>query len=287
MKKIRTTFAAALAALTLPFAAPLAAQPLEIALWPDGPAEHNGLTGPETRDGDWISNVSEAAVTVWPARGANTGRAMIICPGGGYAGQAAGHEGVQFAEWFADAGVTAVVLKYRLPNHHSEIPLADARQAVRVVRERAAEWGVDPHKIGVMGFSAGGHLASTLLTHYDAASRPDFGILFYPVVTMSAATHGGSQRNLLGDAPAPELIERFSNERHVTADTPPTMIFFSDDDRTVPPANGTAFYDALKRAGVPSALYIFPVGGHGWGFNRDFRHHEQMKALVEDWMGRF
>jgi len=286
---MKKTFTAAIAAALFVLAGPLAAQqPTEITLWPDGPAEHNGLTGPETRDGDWIGNVSVASITVWPAdKSRNTGRAMLICPGGGYSGQAAGHEGRMFAEWFAESGVTAVVLKYRLPNGHSEIPLADARQAMRIVRARAAEWGVDAHKVGVMGFSAGGHLASTLLTHYDAGSRPDFGILFYPVVTMGGATHGGSRHNLLGGHPAPELMERFSNERHVTADTPPTMILFSDDDTAVPTANGTAFYDALKRAGVPSALYIFPEGGHGWGFNVGFRHHEQMRALVADWMERF
>jgi len=285
---MKKTLAAAAATLALTLLArPVAAQSVEIALWPDGPAEHNGLTGPETRDGDWIANVTEAAITVWPARGENSGRAVVICPGGGYAGQAAGHEGRMFAEWFADAGTTAVVLKYRLPNGHSEIPLADARQAVRVVRSRAAEWGVDPRKVGVMGFSAGGHLAATLLTHHDAGSRPDFGILFYPVVTMAAATHGGSRDNLLGPDPSPELVERFSNERQVTKGTPPTMILFSDDDTVVPPANGTAFYDALKRCGVRSALYIFPEGGHGWGFNEGFRHHEQMRALVADWLGRF
>jgi acetyl esterase/lipase len=138
-----------------------------------------------------------------------------------------------------------------------------------------------------MGFSAGGHLASTLLTHFDAGSRPDFGILFYPVVTMMEATHGGSRRNLLGENPAPELIERFSNERHVTPQTPPTMILFSDDDKVVPPVNGTAFYDALKASGIPAAMHIYPVGGHGWGFNKNFEYHDAMIAAVEEWLGRF
>jgi acetyl esterase/lipase len=192
-----------------------------------------------------------------------------------------------WAEWFAAKGSPAVVLKYRLPNGHREIPLADARQAVRVIRERADGWGVDPARVGVIGFSAGGHLASTLLTHSEGVERPDFGILFYPVVTMGVATHGGSRRNLLGENPASELIERFSNERQVTPDTPPTMILFSDDDTAVPPVNGTAFYNALKAAGVPSALHIYPEGGHGWGMNAEFRYHEPMKAAVADWLARF
>jgi acetyl esterase/lipase len=259
---------------------------IEIPLWPDGPAESNGNTEPEIRRDDWsVTNVSEASIYVWPADGeTNTGKAILICPGGGYSMQAADHEGRRFAEWFAAQGVTAVVLKYRLPNGHSEIPLADAQQAMRVIREHAAEWGVDPAQVGVMGFSAGGHLASTLLTHFDATSRPDFGILFYPVITMSEATHGGSRHNLLGPDPSPELIERFSNERQVTADIPPTMIFFSDDDNVVPPVNGIMFYDAMKAVGVPAAMYIVPTGGHGWGFNEGFKYHEVMKTLVTDWI---
>lgn len=277
--------------MTAVFAAMLGgatAQTHEILLWPDGPAESNGITAPEQRRDDWsVTNVSEASIYVWPALRENTGRAILICPGGGYSNQAANHEGKMFAEWFASQGITAVVLKYRLPNGHSEIPLTDAQQAMRVVRENAAEWGVDPKKVGVIGFSAGGHLASTLLTHFDKESRPDFGILYYPVITMKDATHGGSRLNLLGENPSPELIERFSNETQVTADTPPTMIFFSDDDGAVPPLNGTMFYNALKHNNVPAALYVFPTGGHGWGFRSNFEYHEQMKALTMDWIARF
>jgi acetyl esterase/lipase len=283
---MKTTLLALLLAVAIAAPATLAAQTLELPLWPDGPAESNGITEPELRRDDWsVTNVSEAAIYVWPADpAANTRKAVLICPGGGYSNEAAGHEGRDFAEAFAAQGVTAIVLKYRLPNGHSEIPLADARQAMRVIRERANEWGVDGDKIGVIGFSAGGHLASTLLTHYDGGSRPDFGILFYPVVTMTESTHGGSRRNLLGENPSRTLIERFSNESHVTADTPPTLIFFSDDDKAVDPRNGVMFYNALKAAGVPAAMYIFPSGGHGWGFREDFRYHDAMKALMTDWV---
>ena len=266
----------------------LAAQTHEILLWPYEPAETNGITEPELRRDDWsVTNVSEAAIYVWPALGENTGRAILICPGGGYSNQAANHEGKMFAEWFAANGITGIVLKYRLPNRHPEIPLADAQEAMRVIRENAAEWGVDPKKVGVIGFSAGGHLASTLLTHFDKESRPDFGILYYPVITMKDATHGGSRLNLLGENPSPELIERFSNEVQVTADTPPTMIFFSDDDGAVPPLNGTMFYNALKHNNVPSALYVFPSGGHGWGFRENFAYHDRMKALTMEWISKF
>lgn len=265
------------------------AQACEIPLWPDGPAEGNGITEPETRNENWdVFNVSEASLYVWPAdEGRNTGRAILICPGGGYAMQAAGHEGRMFAEWFAANGITAAVLKYRLPNGHPEIPISDAREAMKVLRERGAEWGIDPGKIGVTGFSAGGHLASALLTHYDTGSRPDFGILFYPVVSFTRFVDGGTCRNLLGESPANELRKRYSSEQQVTPDTPPTMIFFSDDDRSVDPRNGTEFYDALKRNGVESAIYIFPTGGHGWGFRDSFACHEEMKRLALDWIDKF
>jgi acetyl esterase/lipase len=261
---------------------------IEIPLWPDGPAQSNGITDPEIRHTDWsVSNISEGAIYVWPARGENTGKAILICPGGGYSHQAANHEGRMFAQWFASQGITGIVLKYRLPNGHSEIPIADAQQAMRIIRNHAAEWGVDPGRVGVIGFSAGGHLASTLLTHFDEGSRPDFGILYYPVVTMTEATHGGSRHNLLGETPSAELVERFSNEMQVTPETPPTMIFFSDDDDVVPPVNGTMFYNALKANGVKSTMYIFPSEGHGWGFRDSFKYHEAMKAATVDWLSNF
>ncbi|MDR2911806.1 MAG: alpha/beta hydrolase [Alistipes sp.] len=263
-----------------------AAQTQELPLWPNGPKEQNGITTPEERREDWsVHNISEASIYIWPADPEkSTGQAVLICPGGGYSMQAAGHEGRDFAEWLAHQGTTAIVLKYRLPNAHPEIPLADAQQAMRTIRRNAQKWNIDPKKVGVMGFSAGGHLAATLLTHYDAASRPDFGVLFYPVITMRESTHGGSRDNLLGRNPTPELIDRFSNELHVTPDTPPTMIFFSGDDKAVPPVNGTLFHAALMRHGVPAALHIFPTGGHGWGFRPTFPHHPQMLTLLTQWL---
>lgn len=270
-------------------AAIASAQSIEIPLWPGGAGESNGIEAPEERRENWdVYNISEASLYVWPADGErNTGKAILLCPGGGYGMQAAGHEGRQFARWFAANGITAAVLKYRLPNGHSEIPVADARQAMKLLREKAGELGFDPARVGVAGFSAGGHLASTLLTRPGEGSGPAFGILFYPVVTMTETTHGWSRGNLLGTDPAPEAIRLYSNEMQVTSDTPPTMIFFSDDDTVVDPRNGTMFYDALKQNSVAAAMYVFPSGGHGWGFNPGFEYHEQMKGLTLDWIGKF
>ncbi len=270
--------------LTTAFAVALgtaSAQSIEIPLWPDGAAESNGITEPEQRN-DWtFRNTSEATMFVWPAEGTNTGRAVVIYPGGGYALLT---EGADFAAELASKGITTVLVKYRLPNRHSEIPLTDARQAMRIVRQRAAEWGVDPAHVGVAGFSAGGHLASSMLTLYDEGTRPAFGILFYPVITMGAETHRGSLNNLLGENPSPELVARFSSHLNVTPETPPTLIFFSHDDRLVPPVNGTMFYNALKANNVIGSLYIFPSGNHGWGYRANFKYLDTVKAAVLDWV---
>lgn len=275
---MKKTFIVAILALV---AGTASAQSLEIPLWPDGPAESNGITEPEQRNGWSWRNTTQAAMFVWPAEGENTGRAVVIFPGGGYAMLV---EGADFAESLASQGITTVLVKYRLPNGHHNIPLTDALQAMRIVRRNASDWGVDPEQIGVAGFSAGGHLASTVLTHYDEGTRPAFGILFYPVITMGAETHAGSRNFLLGENPTPELEALYSNHLQVTPETPRTLIFFSNDDRTVHPANGTMFYDALKARNVLASLYIFPSGGHGWGFRPSFRYHETVKSAALDWI---
>lgn len=264
-----------------------AQQLIQTPVWPGGQEESNGLTGPEETDNEGrIRNISIASITVYPAdKKKNTGKAILICPGGGYALQAAKHEGTDFAEWFAANGITAVLLKYRLPNKNHGIPLKDAQEAMRIVRKNAGQWGVDPQQIGVTGFSAGGHLASSLLTHCDSTSRPDFGILFYPVISMKTAlTHKGSRTNLLGEGYDEELVSLYSNEDQVKKDTPPTMLLLSDDDKGVIPENSSLFYLALKKYKIPSAMYIFPTGGHGWGFKNTFRYHEEMKSLVLAWL---
>jgi acetyl esterase/lipase len=261
---------------------------IEIPVWPDGAAESNGITEAETEQDGRISHISTASMKIFPADSSkNTGIGVLICPGGGYWIEAAEHEGYQFASWYASQGITAAVLKYRLPNRHHDIPLKDAREAMRILRRDAGKWGIHLQKTGVSGFSAGGHLAATLLTHFDASCRPDFGILFYPVVSMKERiTHRGSRNNLIGTEPDLELIDLYSNEDQVQKDTPPTLLLLSDDDRTVAPENSTLFYNALKANNIPAALYIFPEGKHGWGFNKTFKYHEEMKNLTLDWIDK-
>lgn len=239
------------------------------------------------RDGGWVTNVKEPELHIYKAKDNKDGKAVIICPGGAYAGLAIGHEGKQFAEWLNQQGITALVLKYRMPNRHKNIPLEDAQQAIRYARENAKKLGVSDNKIGIAGFSAGGHLASTASTHYASegtSTRPDFSILFYPVVTMYEGTHGGSKLNLLGDNPSTEDTYRFSNEKQVSVNTPPTILLLSDDDRSVPPQNSVNYYNALKQNGIPAAMYIFPEGGHGWGFRENFKYHEEMTSLLAKWL---
>jgi acetyl esterase/lipase len=207
-----------------------------------------------------------------------TGAAIIICPGGGYA-TLAPHEGVHYALWLNEQGITGFVLKYRLGTAGYKHPamMQDVLRAIRLVRANAEKWHLDPNRIGVMGSSAGGHLASTALTHFDAgdpnapdpidrvSSRPDLGVLCYPVITMDPNTHSGSKQNLLGDHPDPTLVELLSNEKHVTKETPPTFIYHTVDDAAVKVENALEFAAALRRSGVPFSLHIYPKGEHGIG----------------------
>jgi len=256
-------------------------------LWgSEQPPVSNEITTPEFSENGFVSNVSVPEMIVYPANAdKNTGMAILIAPGGAYGALAIGYEGEDFARWFAENGITGVVLKYRMPNGHHPVPLDDAQQAMRQIRQHAQEWKVNPQQVGVMGFSAGGHLASTLLTHFDATSRPDFGVLCYPVVSFDDRwTHKGTLQNLVGKNPSDEMRTYYSNEKQVTDQTPPTLIFYSDDDKSVMPVNGAMFYEALKAHGIPAALYIFPSGGHGWGFKSDFKYHNIMKQLMLDWL---
>jgi acetyl esterase/lipase len=210
--------------------------------------------------------------------------AVIICPGGAYRMLSMQSEGTNVAEWFQAHGVTALVLAYRLPinGYRHPVPLLDAQRAIRLVRSHASDWNIDPAKIGIMGFSAGGHLASTVETHSDSGnqqatdpidrlgSRPDFGILVYPVITMKdPLTHKESRANLLGPNPDPALIENLSNETQVKTDTPPTYLIVAKDDRGVSPENSRIFDQALQNDGVDGTLKILPVGGHGFGYNKN------------------
>jgi acetyl esterase/lipase len=257
-------------------------------LWPDGAP---GAVGNEA--------VDRPKITVYraPAEKA-TGTAVVVCPGGGYVVLAADHEGKQVAEWLNSLGVSAFVLQYRLgPRYHHPAPLQDAQRALRMVRTRAAEWGVDPTRIGILGFSAGGHLASTAATHFDdgdaeaadpierASSRPDFAVLCYPVITLAGPyAHAGSRTALLGESPDPALVEALSNERQVTQRTPPTFLFHTADDASVPVENSLMFFSALRKAGVPAELHVFAHGRHGVGLAPDDPSLSQWPGLCAQWM---
>jgi acetyl esterase/lipase len=230
------------------------------------------------------------SITIYPADSAKaTGAAVVVCPGGGYQMLAMDHEGKQIALWLNGYGVSAFVLKYRLgPRYHHPAMMQDVQQAMRMVRSRAAEFKIQPDRIGVWGFSAGGHLASTAATHFETkdgvASRPDFAILAYPVITMKEFTHKGSRRNLLGENPDPALVDLMSNEMQVTAQTPPTFIFFTSDDSAVPVQNGVMFYEALRNAGVPAEMHIFRTGPHGVGLAPDYPDLSWWPKLLAEWM---
>lgn len=261
----------------------LAAQkPIEIKLWPDGAPNTNGIVTDEgTNSNNRITNVSEPTLTVYPATHPN-GLAIVACPGGGYVHLAMQHEGHDMAAWFNAQGITYAVLKYRMPNTHHDVPLSDALQAIRIMKAHASEWHIN--KVGIMGSSAGGHLASTAATHFTEDSRPDFQILFYPVVSMVNPTHQGSRNNLLGKNPTEELLNLYSNERQVTPQTPPAFIMHSSDDKAVPVSNSVDYYTALVKNGVPATMHLYPIGGHGWGFRDSFLYKRQWTGELEKWL---
>lgn len=228
---------------------------------------------------------SEAILYVYQPQNPN-GTAIIMCPGGAYQGLAIQHEGHNMASWLNTMGITYMVLKYRMPNGNHTIPLADAERAMEIARNNAQEWKINPDKIGIMGCSAGGHLASTLSTHYSSKkTRPDFQILFYPVITMDEKyTHALSREKLLGSSPSQALVEKFSNEKQVTPETPKALIILSSDDTAVLPINGVSYYMALLDKGVSATLLAYPTGGHGWGFNDSFPYKRQWTEELEKWI---
>ncbi len=250
-----------------------------------------------------ISRVQKPTLEIFlPAKRAASGRAIIICPGGGYTYLSYDWEGTDIAKWFNGIGVAAFVLKYRLPDSKSvktsyEAPLQDAQRAIRIVRSRAEEWHIDPNKIGVIGFSAGGHLACTLGTQFatpnnfketsldSLSARPDFMALIYPVITMkSDYTHKGSQRSLLGMSPDKRLIDQYSNEIQVTSYTPPTFIVHAQDDDVVPVENSIRFYKALKENKVPAEMHLYPSGGHGYALAINQDHLNTWPERLREWL---
>jgi acetyl esterase/lipase len=252
-----------------------------IVLWPGGAPGALGHQPPDT-----------PTLTPYIApKTSSTGAAIIVCPGGGYQ-HLADHEGRPVAEWLNTLGITAFVLKYRLgPEYHHPTQLQDAARAMRTVRSRAAEWGLNPNRIGILGFSAGGHLASTIGTHFDsgkpdstdpverASSRPDLMVLIYPVITMRDFTHGGSKKMLLGTDPSAELVALLSNEEQVTKETPPTFLVHTMNDAAVPVENSMNFAKALRKAGVPFEFHLYERGPHGFGLG-------QKDPILATWPGR-
>lgn len=264
-------------------------QAKSILVWNNATAPHsNGITSPEFEvEPNYIADISEAVLYLYPAdKAKDSGLGVVICPGGGYENVAITQEGTEIAAWIAQHGITAAVLKYRMPNHHPEVPKEDAEQAIRILRGEAP--GAEGHtcrKVGIMGFSAGGHLAAMVSTL--GATKPDFAMLFYPVISSEkGVAHEGSFDFLLPERTA-QWEEAYSLERHITPQTPTTLLFLSDDDEKVSTANSTRYYDALKAQGISASLHIYPSGLHGWGSSEEFAYKAQWRAAVLDWLQQF
>lgn len=262
--------------------------PEVVKLWPAGAPGAKG-----------DSEADQPTLSIYlPAAEKAVGTAVIVCPGGGYRNLAVDHEGDQVARWLNSFGVTAFMLKYRLgPTYHHPIQLGDAQRAIQYVRANAEKFGVSVDRVGIMGFSAGGHLASTAATHFNDGeadssdpldamhTRPDFAILGYPVISFTTEyTHKGSRTNLLGETPDPKLVELLSNENQVTAETPPTFLFHTNEDTGVPAENSVLFYLALRKAGVPAELHIYERGPHGVGLAPTDRILSTWPDRLADWL---
>ncbi|HEY0245970.1 MAG TPA: alpha/beta hydrolase [Mucilaginibacter sp.] len=298
MKKISLSLAVLMASSLFTFAQNN--QP--IPLYPDGvpnskPAPAAYAEKPDPARASMLILVTNPTITpFFPDKDKANGAAVIICPGGGYRALAITSEGFDVAKEFNKIGVAAFVLKYRLPSDDimqdkTIGPLQDAQTAIAMVRSHAAEWGINPNKVGIMGFSAGGHLASTAGTHFDKVAiankgtsvRPDFMVLMYPVISFGEQAHKGSRDNLIGKTPTAQQVDLYSNEKQVTANTPPTFIVQAEDDTTVPIQNSLLFYDALVKAKVKAELHVFQAGGHGFGLNNP-KSPEHWFEWCSNWM---
>lgn len=257
--------------------------------WDNKTAPHSNE---ETKDEELnaskhFSHTSETVFYVFKADPSKaTGQGVVVLPGGGYSKVCIAHEGFGMAEWFRQVGITAVVVKYRLPNlGHKEVPLEDAQAALKYMRKNAKKLGIDPAQVGICGGSAGGHLAAYTSNFTPDAEKPAFSILFYPVITGDTwHTHQNTFRFLLGDKRTPSQQEYYSLENRVSETTPPTILLLSDDDRVVPPISSILYYEALKRHGVKATMHIYPSGGHGWAGNEKFKYTEDYRRHLLDWL---
>ena len=263
-------------------------QDATIELWSNDNAPHsNGLKGEAYETSKHrLVNTTKAILYAYNADPAKaTGQAVVICPGGGYGKLSMDQEGYLMAQWLAKNGIAAFVLEYRLPNGHKEVPLEDAVEAIRVVRKKAKKFHVDPAKVGIMGFSAGGHLAASASNIPAVEDRPNYSILFYPVLTAGDFnTHKGSFRNLLGKKHTEAEADEWAMDKIASEQTPPTILILSDDDTTVPAAGAALYYAALRYHGVKAAMYVFPEGGHGWGNYDRFSYQKEWQHLLLRWL---
>lgn len=275
MKRLLTSL---FAALTLSVAV-FAADHEIVKVWPDGAPNDTGIRSSEKDSIEWCI-INEPVMHIFPAE-KPVGKVVLMCPGGGYRHLGMENEGYSFAPWYNEQGIDVVILQYRMPNGHHDVPLSDVHQAMRYVRGR-----FPGALVGIQGFSAGGHLAATAATHYDdAVTRPDFQILFYPVIAVSGPnSHPWSSKNLLGENPSQELCDLYNNHLRVTADNPPAFILHSSDDTVVPISNSLDYYAALVRNGVSASLHVYPIGGHGWGFYDGFAYKPMWSAELKYWL---
>lgn len=270
---------------------PSAAEPikpvsaLELPVWPEGAPDSNGLEGkPEKTKRGMVSNISEATLYVYPAPVPN-GMAVVACPGGAYRKEALDLEGRDMSQWFNARGITFAVLKYRLPNGTDSIPLEDLHRAMRIMRGHSVEWHIDPERIGVMGASAGGHLAACgAVLPSDSTERADFQILLYPVVSMEELSKGRTRDFLMGENPPTELIERYTVRNHVSPDTPPAFIVMAADDPKVRPSTVMQYIEKLIEYRVPVSFHLYPSGGHGFGFRDINPYKERWTMELSGWL---
>lgn len=262
----------------------MAQKTFDIDLWQEGLPNSNGIDKTQPYSNE-ARNFKPSIRVYQPADSVKTDMAILVCPGGGYRVLSIGQEGYEWAEHLTKRGITTVVLSYRMPMGVTEVPLSDATEAMRLIRENASSWGINPNKVGIMGSSAGGHLASTIATHNDAATRPNFQILFYPVISMNKEmTHLDSHNCLIGENASRDMENLYSNELQVTSDTPPAIILLSDDDFLVPPRNSAEYYLALKKAKVKASMHVYPSGSHGWGCGKWFKYHKEMMQDLNVWL---
>ena len=256
----------------------------DIDLWPNGLPNSNGIDKTEPYDAE-KRNFKPMIRVFLPEESARNGMAIVVCPGGGYRVLSLGQEGYDWADVFVPQGIATIVLNYRMPMGVTEVPISDATEAMRLVREHATEWGINPEMIGIMGSSAGGHLASTIATHNPAETRPNFQILFYPVISMDKEiTHLDSHNCLIGEEASQELEQLYSNQLQVTEQTPPALLVLADDDFLVSPCNAAEYYLALKKAKVKASMYVYPSGGHGFGCGKWFKYRDVMLQEVNNWL---